>query len=367
MQQHKIKIIISGGGSGGHIFPAIAIANALKKKYSNIEILFVGAKGKMEMEKIPEAGYAIEGLYISGLQRNLSLKNLLLPFKIIISFMKANKIINNFKPDIAVGVGGYASGPLIKAVARKGIPVVIQEQNSYPGITNKILAKHANKIFVAYENMERYFPKSKIFITGNPIREDIINLKDKKEKAFEYFGLSQNKKTILIIGGSQGAKTINESIYKNLNLFNDNNLQLIWQTGKLYYDTAKKTVKNFEDRGIKVYEFITRMDYAYSAADLIVSRAGAIAISEICAVKKPAIFIPLPTAAEDHQTKNAMALVNKNAAVLITDYEARKKLGNEIIDLINNKNQLLRLKRNIGEMAFTNSADIIADEILKLV
>ncbi|MCD4747180.1 MAG: undecaprenyldiphospho-muramoylpentapeptide beta-N-acetylglucosaminyltransferase [Bacteroidales bacterium] len=363
---HDIKIIISGGGTGGHIFPAIAIANALKKKEKNCEILFIGAKGKMEMEKVPAAGFSIEGLWISGLHRKLTLKNLSFPFKVVASLYKAKKIINKFKPDVVVGVGGYASGPTLRVAAKKGIPTLIQEQNSYPGITNKLLARSVDKICVAYKSMERFFPESKIILTGNPVREEVVQIEGKKEKAIEYFGLTKDKNILLIIGGSQGAKSINESIHHNLQLFVNNNIQLIWQTGKYYFDTAKEAIKEFENSGIKVYEFITRMDYSYSAADIVVSRAGAIAISELCAVKKPVIFIPLPIAAEDHQTKNALALVKNNAALLVKDIDSKDKLGHIIIDLFNNKEKQDELKKNIGQMSFEKAADKIANEILKI-
>ncbi len=350
MQQPDVKIIISGGGTGGHIFPAIAIANALKNKEESIDILFVGAKGKMEMEKVPAAGYPILGLWISGLQRRLTLKNLSFPLKLISSLIRAGIIIYKFKPDIVIGVGGYASGPTLNMATRKGIPTLIQEQNSYPGITNRLLAKKANKICVAYENMERFFPQSKIVITGNPVRQDLLKIDGKREKGVEYFGLSKNKKTLLIVGGSQGALSINKSIAANLELLSDNNLQLIWQTGKYYHSTAKDVVQNYPGKGINVYEFITKMDYAYSAADIIISRAGANAISELCIVGKPAIFIPLPSAAEDHQTKNAMSLVDKQAPILIKDKDAKEKLGKEDINLLEDEKKPGKTRKSINEM-----------------
>jgi len=367
MKQNKFKIIISGGGSGGHIFPAIAIANALKKNNNNIEILFVGAKNKMEMNKVPAAGYNIKGLWISGLQRRLSLKNLSFPFKVLLSMIKAKKIIKNFKPDAVIGTGGYASGPILKIATNKKIPTLIQEQNSFPGITNRLLAKHVNKICVAYNNMDNFFPKSKIVLTGNPIRQEFVNFEHKKEKALEYFNLSKHKKTLLVIGGSLGAKTINESIHKNLMAFIHNDIQILWQTGNSYFDIAKQYAQNIDDNVIKVYEFITKMDYAYASADIIVSRAGAIAVSELCALGKPAILIPSPNVAEDHQTKNAMALVNKNAAIIIKDNEAKKKLNKTIIDLLNNQKQQTELQNNISKMAFKNSADLIAEEIINMI
>ncbi|MCD6112195.1 MAG: UDP-N-acetylmuramate--L-alanine ligase [Bacteroidales bacterium] len=364
---NKVKIIISGGGTGGHVFPAIAIANALKEKINNLEILFIGAKGKIEMEKIPAQGYKIIGLNISGFHRSLTAKNLSFPFKLILSIFKAKKIIKSFKPDLVIGVGGYASGPTLRVAGKKNIPVIIQEQNSYPGITNKLLAKYAKKIFVAYEGMDKYFDKDKIIIAGNPVRQSLAELKVDKTEALKYFNLAEDRKTILIVGGSQGARTINESIYNKIKLFNNSNYQLIWQTGKYFYDTANELINSKNYDNIKIFKFITKMDYAYAVADLVVSRAGAISISEICAVKKPAIFVPYPFAAEDHQTKNAMALINKNAAVLIPDRNAKSKLADEIIELISNENHLLRLSENISKLSFKNSAEIIAEEVKKIL
>ncbi|MCX6235675.1 MAG: undecaprenyldiphospho-muramoylpentapeptide beta-N-acetylglucosaminyltransferase [Bacteroidetes bacterium] len=367
MQEGKYKIIISGGGTGGHIFPAIAIANALEKKLEQIEILFIGAKGRMEMEKVPEAGYAIEGLWISGLQRKLTIKNFLVPLKLVISLIKANIIISRFKPAAAVGVGGYASGPTLRVAAWKGIPTLIQEQNSYPGITNKLLAKKTDRICVAYEGMERFFPKEKIIITGNPIREDMVDTINKKDKALEFFGLERGKRTLLVIGGSQGAVSVNESIAYHLKLFSHQGMQVIWQTGKLYYPKALELVSSKKYEGVKVQAFITRMDYAYAVADVVISRAGAITVSELCAVRKPVIFIPLPTAAEDHQTKNAMALVHHEAALMITDSKAKVSLGHTVSDLIADTLKCAKLAENIGRMAQLHAADRIADEIIGLI
>lgn len=367
MQQRNIRVIISGGGTGGHIFPAIAIANALKKRISNIQILFVGAEGKMEMQKVPAAGYHIIGLPVAGLQRKITLKNLIVPFKLMISMMKAKRIIKKFKPDVVIGVGGYASGPILRVATSKKIPTVIQEQNSYPGITNKILSKKVDKICVAYNGMEKYFPKEKVFITGNPVRQDIVTTEGKRNRGLEFFNLNPEKKTILVVGGSLGARSINLSIDKNIELFAKNDIQLIWQTGKGFYSQAKETVKNYEFLGIKAYDFITKMDFAYSVADIVVSRAGAIAISEICAVKKPAILIPLPTATEDHQTKNAMSLVNYNAAILVKDSDAINTLGEQIIDLINDDNKQNKLKNNLSNFDYKDSADVIANVILSLI
>ena len=363
----KMKVIISGGGTGGHIFPAIAIANALKQRVKDIEILFIGAKGKMEMEKVPAAGYDIKGLWISGLQRRLTYKNLLFPFKVISSIFVSRNILNIMKPSIVIGVCGYSSGPMLRAATSKGIKTVIQEQNSFPGITNKILAAKVDKICVAYDGMEKFFPKEKIILTGNPVRQDIVDLSFSKEEAFNYFKLSPDKKTILVVGGSLGARTINESIHKILSYFTDNNIQLIWQTGKNYYGVIKDTFNNNSGSGIKVYEFISRMDYAYKVADIIISRAGAIAISELCIVGKPVILIPSPNVAEDHQTKNATALTAKNAAIIVKDIEARDSLGNVLDMLINNESKQKELSENSVLLAHKNAANQIVDVILNLV
>ncbi|MBW6482537.1 MAG: undecaprenyldiphospho-muramoylpentapeptide beta-N-acetylglucosaminyltransferase [Vicingaceae bacterium] len=362
----KLKIIISGGGTGGHIFPAIAIANAIKEKFVDADILFVGAEGKMEMEKVPAAGYEIIGLPIMGLQRSLTLQNLKFPFKLLASMLKANKIIKDFKPDVVVGVGGYASGPLLKAATKRGIPALIQEQNSYPGITNKLLASKVQKICVAYQGMERFFPKDKIIITGNPVRQDIKNIAEKRTRGLEHFGLEATKKIVLVIGGSLGARTINESIEANLETFAQNNVQLLWQTGSWYAEKAAKVVEKFTSNGIKTMPFITKMDYAYAVADVVISRAGASSISELCLVGKPSVFVPSPNVAEDHQTKNAMALVNQNAAILVKDIEAKEKLVQETLLLIKDEAKQALLKENITKMAFKDSAQIIADEVVKL-
>ncbi len=362
-----LKIIVSGGGTGGHIFPAIAIANAIKALRPDTQFLFVGAEGKMEMEKVPAAGYKIEGLWISGFQRKLTISNLAFPFKLISSLMKAKKILKSFSPDAVIGTGGFASGPMLQVAAAKGIVTLIQEQNSYPGITNKILSKKVDRICVAYSGMEKYFPKEKILLTGNPIRQDILSLEGKRDRGLEAFGLSPDKKTILVIGGSLGARTINESIIKCLEAFDKKHIQLIWQTGKGFYETAKLAVEGYEGRGIKAFDFIQKMDYAYAVADIVISRAGASSVSELCLVKKPCILIPSPNVAEDHQTKNAMALVTYKAAVLIKDSEAREKLCNETIALINDKEQCSKLSENIGRLAFQNSANVIANEVLSLI
>ncbi|MBN4062049.1 MAG: undecaprenyldiphospho-muramoylpentapeptide beta-N-acetylglucosaminyltransferase [Flavobacteriales bacterium] len=364
-----LKVIISGGGTGGHIFPAIAIANALKKKAEGAEILFVGAKGRMEMEKVPAAGYKIEGLNISGFQRRLTLKNLSFPFKLLGSLLKAKQILKKFKPEVVVGVGGYASGPMVHVAASNGVPTLIQEQNSYAGITNKLLGKKADKICVAYEGMERFFPKEKIILTGNPVRQDIAKLEGKRERGLEHFNLSPNKKTLLVIGGSLGARIINESIHKSLQLLSENNIQLIWQTGKMYFEQAEQVFKSnpfFLEQG-GVFAFISKMDYAYAVADLVVSRAGAISVSELCLANKATILVPSPNVSEDHQTKNAMALVNHNAAVLLKDSEATEQLGKKVIELMNNDGEREKLERNIAGLAYSGAAELIANEVLKLI
>ena len=363
----KLKVIVSGGGTGGHIFPAIAIAKSLEKKVEDIELLFVGAKDRMEMQKVPDSGYKIEGLWISGFQRSFSRKNLLFPFKLISSLIKSKKIIRKFQPDLVIGTGGFASGPLLYAASRKGIPSVIQEQNSYPGITNKLLAKSVQKICVAYDNMERFFPKEKLIFTGNPIRKEILNSSDKREEGKNFFKLHNGRITVLVVGGSLGAKTINESINNNLGEFKKNKLNLIWQTGVSYENQAKESVKNLNENGVQSYKFIKEMDLAYAAADIIVSRAGAIAISELCFVGKPVILVPSPNVAEDHQTQNAQSLVNKNSALMVKDVESRRKLVEEIKSLSENKNLQEELSRDIKKLAVKDASDRIADLSLELV
>ncbi len=362
-----IKIILSGGGTGGHIFPAVAIANELKKIIPNAEFLFVGAIGRMEMEKVPKAGYEIIGLPIAGFQRRLTLSNFIFPFLVIKSLLKARRIINDFKPNVVIGTGGYASGPILRAATSKGIPTLIQEQNSYAGITNKILSAKVNKICVAYEGMEKFFPKEKIALTGNPIRQDIKNVSEKRNEAFDFFKLDKTKKTILVVGGSLGAKGINEAVSKGLNLLADENIQLIWQTGKNYFETAKQQTAPFESKNIRAVDFITRMDLAYAFADCVISRAGAGAISELCIVQKPCILVPLPSAAEDHQTKNAMALVNKGAAILVKDIDAMNDLVKKAIDLSKDSALRIELSKKISDLAFHNSTELIANEVLVLL
>lgn len=365
------KILISGGGTGGHIFPAIAIADALKQKVPGAELLFVGALGRMEMQKVPEAGYAIEGLWISGFQRNLSWRNLSFPFKLVSSLCKAAAIIRRFRPDVVVGVGGYASGPTLKMAARKGIPTVLQEQNSLPGVTNRLLAKKAAKICVAYPGMEKYFPAAKIILTGNPIRSKVISIEGKRAEALEFFALDAKRKTILVVGGSQGARSVNVAVAENLKTLAAENIQMIWQTGLLQAGWAQQMIDEHlseEERGhFKVHAFINRMELAYAAADVVISRAGAIAISELSAVAKPCIFIPLPSAAEDHQTKNAVSLEQRQAAIHLPDAKAVEALGKIAVALIGDRERQQTLSVNIKKNAVEDSAGRIADEILKLV
>jgi UDP-N-acetylglucosamine--N-acetylmuramyl-(pentapeptide) pyrophosphoryl-undecaprenol N-acetylglucosamine transferase len=363
----SVKIIIAGGGTGGHVFPAIAIANALRTKLYNARILFVGAKDRLEMTKVPAAGYHIIGLNISGLQRRLTWKNLLVPIKLIDSMIRSKNIVKRFKPDVVIGVGGYASGPILRAAAKQGIPTLIQEQNSYPGITNKLLAKKADKICVAYEGMERYFPKHKIYLAGNPVRTDILNANSKRDESYKFFNLSPAKKTVLVVGGSLGAFTINEAIRNSIGLIVEKDIQIIWQTGKYYIEKAEAIVVDYIGSGVWVSSFIDRMDLAYAAADLVVSRAGAIAVSEICALQKPAILVPSPNVAEDHQTKNAMALVNLHAAVLVKDSEASQLLGETIVDLIFDDEKIYKLKERITGMSYRDAANNIAGVVLGML
>jgi UDP-N-acetylglucosamine--N-acetylmuramyl-(pentapeptide) pyrophosphoryl-undecaprenol N-acetylglucosamine transferase len=359
-------VIISGGGTGGHIFPAIAIADALKKMDASIEILFVGALGRMEMEKIPKAGYKIQGLPIAGLQRKLDARNFLLPFKVINSIMKARKIVKQFQPDTAIGVGGYASGPMLYAASMMKVPCLIQEQNSYAGITNKRLSKRAQKICVAYEGMENFFPKEKLILTGNPVRKDILNLEGKREEGIKFFGLKRDQKILLVIGGSLGARSINDSIRERLSEISNSGLQVLWQTGKNYFEVNSAAAKEFSEQ-IKVHAFIDRMDLAYAVADVVISRAGALSIAELCVAKKPSILVPSPNVAEDHQTKNALALVKKNAALLVKDNEAKDKISSEVLKLVNDGEMQKMLSINIAALAKPNADDDIAKEILKLI
>ena len=363
----QLKIIISGGGSGGHIFPAVAIAKSLKQKNQNIDFLFVGAKDKMEMEKIPNEGFKIVGLWISGFHRGEILRNLLFPFKLILSLIKSILLIINFKPNLVIGTGGFASGPILYIASKFNIPTLIQEQNSYAGITNKILSKHVDLICVAYENMERFFPKEKIIITGNPVRKNIIETSRNEKDIERLFSLNSEKKTVLIIGGSLGARTINETIEKDLEKLKDNSLNVIWQTGDSFSQRANKKIKEINTKGVSTHKFIKRIELAYESADIIVSRAGAIAISELCVLGKPTILIPSPNVAENHQYKNAQSLVNKNAALLVKDSDANNKLVEEIISLKNDPVLMKKLSKNIKKMEYRDASNIIAEHALKLV
>jgi len=360
------NIVISGGGTGGHVFPAIAIADAIRALDSSAEILFVGAKGKIEMEKVPKAGYKIVGLDIMGFQRKLTLKNLLFPFKLVWSLMKAWQIVSSHKPDIAVGVGGYASGPILKVANILGIPTVLQEQNSYAGVTNRMLAKKASLVCVAYDGLDRFFPKEKIIFTGNPVRKDILDKNIAKDKAKSILDLQQNNQTVLIFGGSLGARTINDAVLTNAELLLQmDNVNLIWQVGKIYYDEYKNCLLA-NKKNIKILPFIEDMDVAYSAADIVICRAGALTISELALLGKAAILIPSPNVAEDHQTVNAMSLVNKNAAILVKDKEASKVLVENISSLLSDENKRKSLEENILYFGRPDAAIKIATEILKI-
>ena len=355
------RVIIGGGGTGGHIFPAISIANAIKARYPEVEILFVGAENRMEMERVPAVGYKIVGLPIAGFDRKNLFKNIGILIKLQKSLSQARKIIRDFNPEIVIGVGGYASGPTLKIANRMNIPTLIQEQNSYAGITNKLLAKKAAKICVAYDGMEQFFPKEKIVLTGNPVRKDLQCSDEKRKEAHGYFKLNSDKKTVLVIGGSLGARTVNQSMIKGLEKISNSDVQFIWQTGKYYYEEIVHRAP------FTVYPFISKMDLAYSVADLIISRAGAGSISEFCMLGKPVILVPSPNVAEDHQTKNAMSLVNKNAAVMIADKDAESQLLDKALELIHNESELQSLSTNILKLALPDAANSIVDEIEKIL
>ena len=373
------RIIISGGGTGGHIFPAISIANALRELHPNAEILFVGAEGRMEMQRVPDAGYRIIGLPVAGFDRKHLWKNISVIIKLFKSQWLARKIIKDFRPHAAVGVGGYASGPTLKTAGMMGVPTLIQEQNSYAGVTNKLLAQKARKICVAYEGMERFFPADRIILTGNPVRQDLVNRKIEHDDAVRYFNLDPTKKVVLILGGSLGARTINQTLCKGLELIKENpNVQFIWQTGKIYINQVRDAIQSYTGDTVhnnqvaslpNLYfsDFITDMATAYSAADLVISRAGAGSISEFCLLKKPVILVPSPNVAEDHQTQNALALVNKDAALYVKDVECEEKLLHTALDVITNIEKLKQLSRNIALLALPDSAKIIAQEVLKLI
>lgn len=365
---NDLRVVISGGGTGGHIFPAIAIANAIKIRYPSAKILFIGAIGRMEMTKVPAAGYQIEGLDIQGLDRQHIYKNIVVLWKYLKSLKKARRLLKRFRPHIVIGVGGYASAPTLREALSLSIPTLLQEQNSYAGVTNKYLSKKAKKICVAYEGMERFFPKEKIVLTGNPVRQDLENAKVTKAEAREHFGLKPDIKTILIVGGSLGSRTINKSVLNHIGEMKNDDIQILWQCGGHYLAQMSVQLAENEDKGrICIYDFINRMDMAYKAADLVVSRAGAGAISELCLLGKPTVLVPSPNVSEDHQTKNAEALVNKNAAVMIKDADADATLLQTAIKLVQDDNQLEMLSENIFKLAQHNSADRIVDEIVKII
>ncbi|MGG5507515.1 MULTISPECIES: undecaprenyldiphospho-muramoylpentapeptide beta-N-acetylglucosaminyltransferase [unclassified Myroides] len=361
--ERKPKFILSGGGTGGHIFPALAIADELKVRFPDADILFVGAEGKMEMQRVPAAGYPIEGLWISGIQRKLTLDNLMFPFKLLSSLKKSRKIVKRFKPDVVIGTGGFASGAVVKVAAGKGIPTLIQEQNSFPGITNKLLGKEVDKICVAYDGLERYFPAYKIIKTGNPVRQGLLEVVAKREEAMAYFELDATKKTLLVLGGSLGARRINQLIEEQLPLFRDMGIQVIWQCGKFYYEEYKK----YESTTVKVRAFVDRMDLAYAAGDSIISRAGASSVSELALVGKAVIFIPSPNVAEDHQTKNAKSITEQNAALLIKESELNERFVPTFTDLLNNREKQLELGQNFRKLALPQATNDIVDQIVELM
>ncbi|MBA6313210.1 undecaprenyldiphospho-muramoylpentapeptide beta-N-acetylglucosaminyltransferase [Cellulophaga baltica] len=357
------KFILSGGGTGGHIYPAVAIANELKRRYPTAEFLFVGAKDRMEMEKVPNAGYKIEGLWISGLQRKLTFKNLMFPFKLISSLVKAGGIVNRFNPDVVIGTGGFASGPLLKRASGKGVPCVLQEQNSFAGITNKLLAEKSKKICVAYDGMEKFFPADKIVKTGNPVREDLVTMAATQQEALAFFELDASKPTLVVLGGSLGARRINQLIEKELDFFKTLGIQVVWQCGKLYYEEYKK----YQSDSVKVFDFLNRMDFAYAAANFVISRAGAGSVSELCIVGKPVIYIPSPNVAEDHQTKNAMALVQKDAALMVKESDLASQFESVFSVLFKDEEKQQELSVNSKKMAMPNATSDIVDEIEKLL
>jgi UDP-N-acetylglucosamine--N-acetylmuramyl-(pentapeptide) pyrophosphoryl-undecaprenol N-acetylglucosamine transferase len=363
-KKQAYRFILSGGGTGGHIYPAVAIADELKLRYPDAEFLFVGASDRMEMDKVPQAGYKIEGLWISGIQRKLTLKNLMFPFKLVVSLLRSRKIIQTFKPHVVIGTGGFASGPLLQMATLKKIPTLIQEQNSYPGITNKLLGKKVNVICVAYEGLEKFFPKEKIRVTGNPIRKDLLELKSKNIEGKDAFNLIHSKHTLLVLGGSLGARRINQLIEEHIETFTAQSVQVIWQCGKLYYDQYKQYN---ELDNIQVRAFLNNMDMAYAAADVIISRAGAISVSELCSVGKPVIFIPSPNVAEDHQTKNAKSVADKNAAILVREKDLDTDFEAVFIDLISNEEKRKELSKNIKALALANATKVIVDEVEKLL
>lgn len=368
MKQKPLKIVLSGGGTGGHIFPAIAIADALKAKAPGSEFLFIGAKGRMEMEKVPIAGYPIKGLWISGLQRSLSLKNLIFPIKVGYSLFMARQLLVGFQPDAVIGVGGYASGPTLRMAIRLRMKTLIQEQSSYPGITNRLLSKKADKICVAFPEMDKWFPAEKTFYTGNPLRKSAVGIAGKRQEALRFFQITEDKPVILIIGGSQGARAINQAILTQISVLAQADVYVVWQTGKEFLPIAQQAIQQtVKTDQLKAIDFIHRMDLAYAAADIVVSRAGAISISELAVVAKPVIFVPLPTAAENHQHKNAMRLVEKDAAILVDNDRAITDLVPAMLNLAFNPTKQQLFAQNIAQFAMPDAADAIAEEILKLI
>ncbi|MGV9003185.1 undecaprenyldiphospho-muramoylpentapeptide beta-N-acetylglucosaminyltransferase [Flavobacterium sp.] len=360
----KLKFIISGGGTGGHIYPAIAIANELKLRFPDAEFLFVGAQDKMEMQKVPQAGYKIEGLWIAGLQRKLTFQNAMFPMKLMNSLWKSKQIVKDFKPDVVIGTGGFASGPLLQMANSAKIPTLVQEQNSFPGITNKLLSKKASKICVAYENLNRFFPANKIVLTGNPVRQDLLHISNKRTEAIEYFNLKVEKKTLLVLGGSLGSRRINQLIESKIFDFVAQDIQVIWQCGKFYFDEYRHFGDN---KNVQVMAFIDRMDLVYAAADFVVSRAGASSVSELCLVGKPVIFIPSPNVAEDHQTKNAIAIVQKNGALMLKENELEEQFNEVFANLISDESLQRKLSENIKTLGKPNATKDIVEEIIKLI
>lgn len=366
-REQPYRVLIGGGGTGGHVFPAIAIADALKEKDPHLDFLFVGALGRLEMEKVPEAGYTIEGLPMAGFQRRLTLKNVTFFYKLLVSVVRSRRIIHRFDPDAAVGVGGYASGPILKAAARKQVPILIQEQNSYPGITNRLLSRWAQTVCVAYEKMDRFFPAEKIVVTGNPVRQHLMQIRGVHQDGLEEFRLAKGKKVCLVVGGSLGARTLNQSIMEGLGKLDRSDLQVLWQCGKYYYSEAEEAVKNRVIDNIRVLPFISKMEDAYGVADVIISRAGAISISELCLVGKPVILVPSPNVAEDHQTKNAEVLVSKKAAIMVPDNQAKEHLVDIMLELMDDDNHKKELSKNIKLLGIPDASKRIAAEVLKLV
>lgn len=361
------RLIISGGGTGGHIFPAIAIANAFRERYPDAHILFVGARGRMEMTRVPEAGYPIIGLWITGIQRKFTLSNLLFPVKLVVSYVRAMVIVKRFKPHVVIGTGGFASGPMMMAATRFKIPALIQEQNSFAGLANKQVADKVSKVCVAYEGMEKYFPAEKVVLTGNPVRKDILTVNEKTEKGRSHFGFEQGHKTLLVIGGSLGARTINESMLRGIEKLMDAGVQVIWQTGKGYFSVVQAQLAKYDKRRLRVFDFLREMDLAYAAADVVISRSGALAVSELCIARKPCILVPSPNVAEDHQTRNAQALVTRDAALMVPDKDAKSALVDEALKLLFDEQRCKKLRENIAQLAKPHATENIVKEIENLI